>query len=393
MTFHTREQIEAMYSQFLTKIIETDVCWTFNEEHQQIAMLGLREVEEQVSEWIKQKNTLVDKENNRCVTDDAGRKWYSFVLQVADKNGKFDEERNPMGSFGLLKFGELCSGYTYYFKTEVIRNAVVECIIYKRPLREKIVNMCALCRKNPLGAYEGHNAYPILPHGGRCCGLCNSGLVIPARISGMVRCEDTDAEEFFEECSEFLGGEVATWVNDYFKTKGTRYISTEFKSALYTTFKMTFRLELIELNNTHFYPFTDYMRQRIQRHLTIRSVTSPAEICLTILPQVKDAMEGEVEAIRVRWHSVCEAYDKMLEEEQKEKERQCAEVFAREEAERQEAKRTKKADTRDANKARDAKKKEKAEFEKRAMECARLQAQADAKKRQQKAQKKAQAKK
>ena len=378
-----------MYSQFLRKTIETDVCWTFNEAHQQISMLGLREIVEQVSEWIKQKNNIVEKENNRCVTDDDGRKWYSFVLQVADKKtGAFDEERNPMGSFGLLKFGELCSGYTYYFYEENMRDAVVDCLKHKRPLTDKICEMCPLCKKNPLDEFD-HNAYPVLPHGRRCCGACNLGVVIPARMSGMVRCEDTDANEFFYECSEYLGGEVATWVNEYFETKGTRYVGTDFKSALYKTFQLTFRAELSELNSTHFYPLAEYMRQRIQRHLTIRSVTSPRDICLTILPQVKMSMESEVEAIRVRWHSVCEAYDKMLEEEQKARERECAEVFAREEAERKEAKRTKKADTRDANKARDTKKKEKEEFERRVAECARLQAQADAKKRQQKAQKKA----
>lgn len=388
MTFHTREQIEAMYSQFLRKTIDTDVCWTFNEAQQQIAMLGMREIDEQVSHWLNQKDCKIDKENNRCVTDDDGRKWYSFVLQVVDKKtGAFAEERNPMGSFGLLKFGEMCSGYTYYFKQEILRNAVVDCLKYKRPLCDKICEMCPLCKKNPLGEFDGNNAYPVMPHGGRCCDACNMGFVIPARMSGIVRCEDTDADEFFDECSEYLGGEVATWVNEYFQSKGTRYISTDFKSALYKTFQLTFRAELSELNSTHFYPLAEYMRKRIHKHLTIRSVTSPRDICLTILPQVKMSMESDVEAIRVRWHSVCEAYDKMLEEEQKARERECAEAFAREEAEKKEAKRTKKADTRDANKARDAKKKEKEEFERRVAECARLQAQADAKKRQQKAQK------
>jgi hypothetical protein len=393
MTFHTREQIEAMYSQFLTKTIPTDVCWTFHERAQQIAMLGMKDLDEQVRLWIKSKDSIIDKENNRKVTDDDGRVWHSLVLQVVDKKtGGFDEERNPMGSFGLLKFGELCSGYTYYFKDEAMRDAVVDCVKNKRPLEDKIIPMCPLCRRHPLGAYDGHNAYPIMSHGGRCCEKCNAGLVIPARIEGVVRCEDTDAEELFCDVSEQLGVEIGSYVNEYFEMNGTRPISTELKHPLYATFRMTFRCELIEMNNTHFARYEEYLKQRIQRHLTIRSVTSPREIIMTILGQIKNDMFEDIEAIRVRWASVLEAYDKMMEEEQKKKERECAEAFAKEEKQKQEAKRTKKADTRDANKARDAKKREREEFERRVAEAERARLAQEAKDRQRKAQKKAQKK-
>jgi hypothetical protein len=44
---------------------------------------------------------------------------------------------------------------------------------------EAPVKICSICQR----PYEGHgnNAYPV--NGGRCCDVCNMGVVVPARLN------------------------------------------------------------------------------------------------------------------------------------------------------------------------------------------------------------------
>ena len=60
---------------------------------------------------------------------------------------------------------------------------------------------CCICsnpiipQRNELGEIvwsQGHNAEPVMD--GRCCNDCNSGIVIPIRLAGIVKEKFSDSE-------------------------------------------------------------------------------------------------------------------------------------------------------------------------------------------------------
>jgi hypothetical protein len=49
------------------------------------------------------------------------------------------------------------------------------------------VEVCDICKETPLShPYNNHNAEPVVASG-RCCGDCNTTVVIPARIASAER--------------------------------------------------------------------------------------------------------------------------------------------------------------------------------------------------------------
>jgi hypothetical protein len=266
---------------------------------------------------------------------------------------------------------------------------------------------CCLCGKGELG--YGNNAYPLSAEGDRCCDKCNI-QVVQARMRGQFRCEFADPEELIYDCERYL----RTKLTDYADEVMVEFCQQRFQDFIIPneepyTFYYERRNTLIRNLTLEIHSVIQrskaYLKGRISRHLTIRSVSSIHDLCWTTLPDAKGSVRDFVCAsITCEWDDLRSGYNavkaeedrklaKKQEEEQKQKEEALKAIWKQEQEEIQLAKRTQKADTRDANKIRDAKKKEKEEFEKRQIECARLRAQLEAKKKQQKAQKKAQAQK
>lgn len=348
-TAYSREFIESAYKNFVEKDWNyTLVGFTFNERQGRIAPTNMRDLKDSVRRWISEKVyhqgklvvMTIDPENNQTHKDDDGREWHSFTMMSNI------DEKNPFGVFGIMKFGWLCSGWTYYFESKELRDAVVNCIQNKKLL------------------------------------------------DGTVVCAGSDINNFFHVCMDDLRDRVGEYIEEYFHKRGTpSIITTKFALEQFQVLQFAMRIEMASLICHHCESVEDYVMRRIRRHFTVRSITSPRDINLTTMSMMSESLEDEIGELRVRFDKICDDSDKADAEEQVRKEREVAEAFAVEEKAKAEAKRTKKADTRDANKARDAKKKQREDFEKASAEAMRQRLIQEQKKKQQKAQKKAQAKK
>ena len=115
-TIFMRNKMENDYSQFIKKMIDTDICFTWNQTYSAFDMLNEKEMSHQTLIWIEQKYTML---KHNCVSRQSydGKMWHLLTIQNKDGGGRLC----PMSS---LLFGWNVSGCVYAFDNEYSRDCV-----------------------------------------------------------------------------------------------------------------------------------------------------------------------------------------------------------------------------------------------------------------------------
>lgn len=187
-------------------------------------------------------------------------------------------------------------------------------------------------------------------------------------------------------------------VQKYFEKKGSPRVVESLRISAWDLFRFPFIKQLTdritEVINSE--AIITSLKRRIENKMRVRSLIEPFDIYWTLSGVVFEIILPEVEEIRLKWDDVYksittnrETYVHMchlLKGEKREEE--IIKDFETEAKPIKESKPTKKAETRNANKQRDAKKREREEFERKQAEAFAEKAKQDARKKQLKAQKK-----
>ena len=234
MAIYHRNMIVPLYEYALTQEREGDMALCFVAREKDFGWLSVRDCLSQQMEWRKLAQTRklkISKFNNKEATDDKGNKWYFFVVQPY-KNGKIAECN--MDLFGLFVLGEAVSGYIYAFRKKEDRDGIYQAVMAFIPQPTVIdgeeseefvvlekeptvkVSFGAFCGEHSFGPIDvwydcqqcldkevednkkgegrcclcegrytnwGNNPQPLNDNPQkRCCDLCNTSKVLPARM-------------------------------------------------------------------------------------------------------------------------------------------------------------------------------------------------------------------
>lgn len=413
----TKEQIKKQYKGMLRQFNPNtgDIGFSWIQHKKDISLFNLQEITEQVKFW--RKNNVKSFEYNNKEFEVEGRKWYVLIAQPY-KDGEMEE--CGMCVVSMLLFGTWVNGYTYAFAKESERDLVFRLINDEDEdginAVEKSIELnpiCCLCGKVCEDKF-GNNPYPLYPNemNNRCCGNCNRKEVIPARINGVFRCEDITTEEdrqtILNKCMEILGKQFVEVVAEAVTDLETKTPNDLLGDLLHSQFKdyptiksIALKVEeLRDLLNAHtkegIKAVMEYVKKRFQSHLNIRSISSPNEICSTTKTPIRQVFQEfagqvgnqiltETKELQLDFQQATDTIRKNIENElvatqlpqTKQEDKKKDKVMTKQEL------------TRQANKSKNQKEKERIEYEARVAEANRILEEQEKKKKQLKAKKQA----
>jgi len=314
--FATRQQVIHEYNENQRLKAEDDIGFTWIFHKNRCGVFNALEMAEQINLWLEKGLDIRINDYNSKEFDVEGKKWWVFIAQTY-KNGEFSEEDNLSCPMSLMLFGTMVAGMTYAFETKEYRDDYARAVQAKhpftitkipvsggRPFKAKNVRICNLC-KGFCECEWGHNPYPILPneqdgHELRVCGKCNSEQVLPARMKGVFRTQNITAEEkadILNDCREIVNKqydevEKSMWEEIGFEKThpnlqspcvnepNVKQVLVRFNACM----EQSSALRKRAIDETMI-----YASQRLERHINVRSISSPEDVCLTtrsVLSQV-----------------------------------------------------------------------------------------------------------
>lgn len=306
MAVINREALIKDYKENQSRRVADDIGFTWVIKAHKISLVNALEMAEQVNQWVDLKNGGVrevrafDYNNKEFVVE--GKKWYVLIAQHYT-NGEMEDDANIMCPVSLMLFGTMVSGMTYAFEKKEDRDNFFDAINSSKRIKitQTKVRKCDLCG----GACDceyGHNPYPLLCDNARVCGKCNAEQVIPARRAGVFRTKDMseeEKEEVLRKCltiveEQFDGTEKGMWDEMWDKSHPTPNFELPLIKDQPTLQEICGRLNALldEKGAIRANAITETMKyagQRLERHIRLRSISSPKDICLTtgsILSQV-----------------------------------------------------------------------------------------------------------
>jgi len=197
-----------------------------------------------------------------------------------------------------MLFGTMVSGMTYAFETKEQRDEFFDAINDKHlyTLRDietkKELPICGLCGKWCDCPY-GHNPYPLLDNidiDRRVCDKCNAEQVIPARRAGVFRTKYMDEDgksEVLAECRKIITKQQDDLRKIAYGNSGEVFFPSKEMTETEPTLKAIFARmtecmdKIYSISNRMIDEAMIYAGQRLERHIKCRSISSPADICLT----------------------------------------------------------------------------------------------------------------
>jgi hypothetical protein len=422
----TKEQIKKQYNYMLRKFNPNagDMGFSWIQHVSDFALFNLQEIVKQVKFWRKNNVKAFDYNNKEFEVD--GRKWYVLIAQPY-KDGEMEE--CGMCVVSMLLFGTWVNGYTYAFAEESQRDLIFRLIndeketglksldatitFLERETKETPTNpICMFCKKECENEF-GNNPYPLAPKRvcekglSRCCGDCNRKEVIPARINGVFRCEnittDGDRQVILDKCMVILVRQFEEVVAEAVKDLETKTPNDLLCDPIHSQFKDYPTIKSIDLKVKELRDqlnlqciqsveaVMEYVKKRFQSHLNVRSISSPKEICATTKTSIRQAFNSisnqiltETKELQLDLQQAIDTIRKNIENElvatqlpqTKQEDKKKDKVMTKQEL------------TRQANKSKNQKEKERLEFEARVAEANRVLAEQEKKKKQQAIEKK-----
>jgi hypothetical protein len=147
--------------------------------------------------------------NNLEVVAPDGKTWFLAVL--SQKEGVVCDSHcvclfHKMDAMALMLFGVMVDGYAFAFETAQVRDLFVEAVNTHTPMSRPA---CALCPSVCDNEY-GNNPFPLAPSDKRCCDRCGAEKVIPHRLK-----EEAKKMEMKKNTIEKIKDAIARQVVEY----------------------------------------------------------------------------------------------------------------------------------------------------------------------------------
>jgi len=414
----TEEQVKEQYDNMLRKFNPNigDIGFSWIQHAKDFSLYNLQEIIPQINDWrILGNIKAFDYNNNEFEVE--GRKWYVLIVQK-HKDGVMEE--GGLCPVSMLLFGSFVDGFTYAFAKESDRDLVFRLInaendneLRSLGLKQTSITKptCAFCKKECENEF-GNNSYPLAPKRVcekgfyRCCNDCNRSMVLPARIEGQFRCEevidDKDKQVILDKCAVILVGQFQEIIAEAVKDLETKTPNDLLGDPIHSQFKdyptiKSIDLKVKELRDRLNFQcirsvgvVMEYVKKRFQSHLNIRSISSPKDICATTKTPIRQAFNymgtcnqilTETKELQLDLQQTIDTIRKNIENElvstqlpqTKQEDKKKDKVMTQQEL------------TRQANKSKNQKEKERLEFEARVEEANRIKAEQEKKKKQQQA--------
>ena len=181
-TIISRNDLARNYIGMRQEKTKDDVCWFYFHREGGIAVMNIKELQEQMREWrklaVQGKLKIMDYNNKTKKTFD-GKEWYILVVQRYENGVCVSEAPDPTGM--LMNY--MVSGFIYAFQKKSNRDDVAKYVM--RGLDSGVKLMCCFCNEEIDG--YGNNPEPVVEAELKCCDKCNESVVIPARINNLIR--------------------------------------------------------------------------------------------------------------------------------------------------------------------------------------------------------------
>jgi hypothetical protein len=416
---YTNEDIKKQYKGMLRKFNPNigDIGFSWIQHAKTFSLYNIQEIIPQVKEWRRIGVKSFEYNNKEFVVE--GRKWYVLIVQPY-KDGVMEE--CGMCPVSMLLFGTWVNGYTYAFEEESKRDLIFRlmndedetglksldatCDFLRGQAQEEARKpICCLCKKECENEF-GNNPYPLVPDGrsARCCGDCNRKEVITARIEGIFRCEEViDDEERKEEiltkCKTIVCSQYQEIIAEGVRLLETKTPNDLLGDLLRSQFKdypdiksIAEKVETLK-DRLDFHreggigKVMEYVSQRLGRHLNVRSLSSPKEVCSTtriaVYQEFSAGAVGEeilkaTKELQLDFQQATDTIRKNIENELF-----ATRLVVEEKVEVKTKEELKKETTRKANKAKNQKEKERLEYEAKVAEASKFLAEQEKKKKQQ----------
>jgi hypothetical protein len=372
-----------------------DIGWCWKHAHNRVGIFNYEEILDQLAEWRKMPEVFCLQDNNQEVTTPDGKTWWSLTVSHDDAS---------LDSCALLLFGNMVSGYVYYFETKEIRDLLFTAIKTKTapPAQSKTTPTergewfqrscnwngplpddaqrpkCCFCSATCEDQY-GNNPNPFYAGSGlRCCNSCNTTQVIPARLDGQIATDDLkdphNKEVFLKRCYKLVDASFKDVYTLFDKNDERAYFqqlnllnlkSPALDKAIDAYGRHLIKCkEAVDGNKEAVYK---YVRERADRHIKCRSITSPKEVFATAAIIVPPQPLAELATMLTTIKQV------VLEEQAKIAAELAAEIssVSSSDSSVQSKEEKKKEQTRKANNKRDAKKREQEAFNEQVKAAAR----------------------